>query len=274
MKRYSREELLELAPAYAVGATDADETAAVEAALATTPELAAEVAAYRDVSSALAQQQSMTPSAAVRAEFLKRIGGEKVVALADAGRERRDGVPAVSVPGPATRVPAWMPILLAASVLVSLYLGVQNASLKRAAAARESALAAATTDAETRHHQLNLILEGEKDLHVVHLTMRDTTQGPGAQFFWNAKQHRAMVHAFRLRPAPQGRTYQVWFIVAGKPVSVGTFNSDADGHALAESFTVPESVTAVTDVLITEEPAGGSPLPTTTPFLGGKLEGR
>jgi Anti-sigma-K factor rskA len=40
MTNYSREELFELASAYALGATTADETAAVEAALPTLPDLA------------------------------------------------------------------------------------------------------------------------------------------------------------------------------------------------------------------------------------------
>ena len=102
-------------------------------------------------------------------------------------------------------------------------------------------------------------------------SVKDTATGPGIQFFWNAKQNRAIMHAFRLRPAPAGRTYQLWFIVNGKPVSAKVFNSDPDGHALVENIDVPPSPAGVSQVLLTEEPAGGSPQPTTTPFVGGKL---
>jgi anti-sigma-K factor RskA len=69
-----------------------------------------------------------------------------------------------------------------------------------------------------------------------------------------------------LPPAKAGRIYQLWGIEAGRsPVSLGTFNTDSGGRAVA-ALNVPAglriAVTAVTD-----EPSGGSPQPTTTPFL-------
>jgi anti-sigma-K factor RskA len=257
MKQYTREELLELAPAYALGATSADENAAIEAALPSTPGLAAEVAAYRNVAANLAQRHAMKPSPAVRAAFLEKISAGKTAAL--------------PVPRAQTRAPAWLLVAFAASVIVAVRFGMQNRDLNRELTERETALAAATAEATKRHEQLNTILEGEKDLRIVQLKSADTVAGPGIQFFWNVKQHRALAHAFRLKPAPAGRTYQVWFLVRGKPVGVGVFNSDLDGHAIAQTFTLPESVDGVSDVLITEEPAGGSPQPTTTPFIGGKM---
>ena len=48
-------------------------------------------------------------------------------------------------------------------------------------------------------------------------------------------------------------------------------NSAPDGHALIEALALPEKPTGVTQVLLTLEPAGGSPLPTTAPFVGGTL---
>jgi anti-sigma-K factor RskA len=80
-----------------------------------------------------------------------------------------------------------------------------------------------------------------------------------------------MLHAFRLKPAPAGRSYQLWLIQDGKPVSASVFDADPDGHALVEDIAIPASAAGVTQVLLTEEPAGGSPLPTTQPFLGGVL---
>ena len=96
-------------------------------------------------------------------------------------------------------------------------------------------------------------------------------QGPGIQFFWNERQQKGVAHAFRLQPAPAGKSYQLWIIRDGKPESVKVFNSDADGHALVEGLTLPAKAAGVTQVLLTLEPAGGSPLPTSTPFVGGTL---
>ena len=259
---YTREQLLELASAYALGATTVEETAAVEAAMRTSPELAAEVASFRDVAATMAQGASMAPSPSVRDAFLKRIGESKQAPMRPTIRT----------------MPAWMPIAFAASTVLVIGLGTTSLVLQRRVESleedvrvRREALARAAAEAEMRQLQLNAILEGDKDLHLVHLKTADTVSGPGIQFFWNARQGRGLVHAFRLKSAPAGRAYQVWLLVKGQPVGVKVFNSDADGHALVTDIVLPTSVAGVTDVLVTEEPAGGSPLPTTTPFIGGKM---
>jgi anti-sigma-K factor RskA len=266
VKTYTREELLELAAAHALGATTAEESAAVEAALATSPELAAEVASFREVATAIAGQQAMKPSPSVRAAFLDRISASKHATIA---------------PPPQTPVvhgSRWLPIGLAAAVTFAVAMGAWNLKLQTDVVARgrqadslAQQLALASGDAEHRHHQLNTILEGEKDLYLVHMKNIDTVTGPGIQFFWNQKQRRGLLHAFRLKPAPPGRAYQLWLLVDGKPVSAKVFNSDPDGHALVLDIDLPSSPQGVTDVLLTEEPAAGSPGPTTTPFVGGKM---
>ncbi len=63
----------------------------------------------------------------------------------------------------------------------------------------------------------------------------------------------------------------VWLLQGGKPVSVSVFNTDPDGHAIIDQLTLPESTTGATLVLVTEEPAGGSPGPTMQPFMRGEL---
>jgi anti-sigma-K factor RskA len=257
MTQFSREELLGLAAAYALGATTPDETAAIEAALPTSPELAAEVAAYRDVTVKLAQQHPASPSPSVRSAFLSGIAQNKSATLAPS-RAR-------------SRAVAWLSVALAASVVYAVQLQLQYAGLERELVQRGAELAVAQSEAARRNGQLNALLAADRDLYLVHLKTNDTLNGPGIQFFWNEKQHRALAHAFRLKPAPAGRAYQVWLLVKGKPVGVSVFNSEPDGSAIIENFTLPDSVAGVTDVLVTEEPAGGSPQPTTTPFIGGKL---
>ena len=77
-----------------------------------------------------------------------------------------------------------------------------------------------------------------------------------------------MLTAQNLPPAPNGRTYQLWGIAANQqPVSLGTFNTQADGSVLL-TMSMPEGVRFDVSA-VTEEPAGGSPQPTTQPFLVG-----
>jgi anti-sigma-K factor RskA len=81
---------------------------------------------------------------------------------------------------------------------------------------------------------------------------------------------RVVMIANELPQAPAGRTYQLWAIAGrGAPVSLGTFDSDANGRA---SLVLPVDRAMRIDVAaVTEEPAGGSPQPTTQPFLVGEI---
>lgn len=266
MRSYTREELFELAGAHALGATTAEESAAIESAMVTNPELAAEVASFRDVTASMARQESLVPSPALRSEFMQRVSASKIATIAPSD-------PAAMIP----RSPRLSAGLVAA-VTFAVAMGAWNLKLQRTGVAREAAvdslarqLAVASEDAQHRHTQLNTILEGEKDVYLVHMKNIDTVTGPGMQFFWNQRQNRGLLHAFRLKPAPTGRTYQLWLVVDGNPVSATVFNSAPDGHALVTDIQLPATVEGVTDILLTEEPTGGSPGPTTPPFVGGKL---
>jgi anti-sigma-K factor RskA len=98
-----------------------------------------------------------------------------------------------------------------------------------------------------------------------------TGQPPSARLFWIPSRHRVVMAVYRLPPAPAGRTYQLWAIAKGKPVSLGIFNTAPDGSLRTVMNVPPDLAFQVTAV--TEEPAGGSPQPTQQPFLIGKLTG-
>jgi anti-sigma-K factor RskA len=70
--------------------------------------------------------------------------------------------------------------------------------------------------------------------------------------------------------APAGRVYQVW-LVTGKDKPRPThalFSVPADGRARVD---IPESLRDTDQVLVTDEPPGGSPAPTSAPLAGAKL---
>lgn len=264
MTRYSRDELRELAPLHALGATTPDESAAMEAAMATDPELAAEVAAFRDVPAMLATAQPVTPSPALRGALL-------AAAMAAPPMKATAGAQPAPVPMSAAR--RWAPMLAAASLVIATLVGADALRTRRDLDSLRDTNAALTQQLARRERTLNSVLEGERDLYLVQVGAKETATGPGIQFFWNAKQGRGVAHVFRLAPAPEGRDYQIWALVNGKPVSLVVFNSDPDGHALVDIDKLATTVDGVTDVLVSLEPKGGSPQPTTAPFLGGKFPG-
>lgn len=67
-----------------------------------------------------------------------------------------------------------------------------------------------------------------------------------------------------LAPPPPGREYQLWVVRGQTPASLGVFVPSSDGTAsvVARAALGPGEVVA-----ITVEPTGGSPAPTTQPFL-------
>lgn len=66
---------------------------------------------------------------------------------------------------------------------------------------------------------------------------------------------------------PEDRTYQLWGIVEGAPVSAGLFRTDASGKGFLWTASVPAGTVDLWAV--TEEPAGGVPQPTGEMVLRG-----
>lgn len=69
-----------------------------------------------------------------------------------------------------------------------------------------------------------------------------------------------------LEPAPEERTYQLWFITDAGPVSAGTFRTGATAEAEIGSPSMPSGITAVA---VTVEPAAGARQPSGPPVLYG-----
>jgi anti-sigma-K factor RskA len=275
MKAYTQDELRELLPAYALGAVSEDEAAAIVAALdgdrADSEQLRAELRSYQELVVQMAQANRVEPPPGVKERLLARVSREKQVAL-----PAREGTGAGGAGGSGRRI-AYA-VGLAASIALAIGLGGYSLGLRDSVAERDATIRTLTeaqaqlrTELARRERTINTILEAQAQLRFASLAGADAQAGPGIQFFWNERQNVGVVHAFRLPPAASGRAYQVWLIQDGKPVSVAVFNSDSDGHALVEDLTLPSSSRGASLVAVTDEPAGGSPAPTTTPFLAGPL---
>ena len=75
--------------------------------------------------------------------------------------------------------------------------------------------------------------------------------------------------AAHLPKLERDRIFQMWVIPAqGNPISAGTFLSEVDDTAV---YVRMGAVTGAAAIAVTVEPAGGSPQPTTTPFIVSKL---
>lgn len=297
---------LDLAAPYALGALDPDETAAFEAHLAGCAACRAEVESFRDVVGLVGfAARPAEPPLALRDRILR--DAHKVRPIRSAGHrsEAPEPAPGDSVgealePGPveytrpgagrleppppaedvlvplsgrsATRR-AWLAsaaavvLLLAAS---ALYL--REAGARRDAERRVAAAEARARDAERRLAQRDEILATLLSPRLRTATLAAAGEAPSMRLYWDRERNRVVVAAFRLPPAPSGRTYQLWGLAANRPpVSLGTFNTAADGRATL-ALAVPAGL-ELSAGAVTREPAGGSAQPTSTPFLIGSWQG-
>jgi anti-sigma-K factor RskA len=266
---------LDHAAPYALGALDEADRASFEEHLATCRECAAEVRELKNVAGMLATAApQVAPPSRLRERILADARAVRPISAAPQPRSEtwRAKEPGDHLRGRGSKGVrmAFVPWLAAAAALIfAVYLGQRYRGERGARVAAEQALDAArlTLDsagtALARRDSLiaTLVAPG-----VQAVSVSGTGPSPSANYFLDRRAGRIVIAASSLPPAARGRTYQLWGIATGRPpVSLGTFNTDSSGRALT-MLVVPAglriAVTAVTD-----EPAGGSPLPTTTPFL-------
>ena len=250
-------------PAYAIGALDSDERAAVESHLRGCAACAAELATMYPVASALAQiVPQHDPPAALRARVLAAAAGRQSAA------SRRS--PAAS----------WAPWLAAAAMLVvAIGLAGYAGSLRRRISRLESQLAAALLRVEDGERRVNVALRvaddsrnrlsivAAPDVRRIDLAGQRAAPAAAARAFWSPSRGVVLVAA-NLPPLPAGRTYQVWFVTANAKVSVGLLKPDPAGRAdtiVTDAANLPSPAA----VAFTQEPDGGVPQPTGDMYLVG-----
>ena len=259
----THEELRELGAAYALDALDAQERAAVERHLIDCEGCRAEIDTLREVAALLALATPAVDPARIAALRRRVMADASHVRPIIAAREEASSFP--------PRRPVWRQAstwLAAASLFVAVVAGAGWIEATGERAELAHALARTNDTLAARDSVLSAFLGPM--VHVVSLSDGEN-KAPQARVFWNHTKHQFIVTAFHVPPAPSGKTYQLWAIRNGKaPISMGTFDSDASGRALAILPVGNISEAGYIDnCALTLEPAGGSPQPTETPRLIG-----
>jgi anti-sigma-K factor RskA len=247
----------DLAAAYALGALGPEEARDFEAFLAGSPETQREVAEFRDVAALLALGE---PVRGAEADLRNRV-------LARVSEDKSRRIPRSPSGSSGTRTPPAVWGALAASLIAVVGLGVALLSLRGDLSRLSQDLAERQQQLQARDATLNAILEPGVELYQL------TSSGdpdPGIQLFWDRKRNSAIINGFRLKPVPEGKAYQLWFIKDGKPVPSVTFKPEQTGQVRVEQVPVPTDG-KVSAAAITVEPAGGSPQPTSPILLVGPL---
>lgn len=259
----------ELLPAHAIGALDGEDLRALEAHLAQCARCRATLAEWQRETEMLALSATpVEPSEMTRARLLKEI------------HRMKDNRPAGASPQKPARVSRAGWWAAAAAIVFAVWAGAQQRDLRRQIARLESenqAVAAqleqVSRDLEANRGELTRLRLASQilttpDLRPVVLAGLSDAPAAIGHSFINPQEHRALFKAYKLPQAPAGKTYQLWFIADGKPVSAGVFDVDPAGYAQL----VVEGVAPLDHIqawAVTVEPAGGVPQPTGAMVLKG-----
>ena len=245
-------EIEELLGAYALDAVDPDEASAVEAHLADCPRCRAEVEAHREVAALLGSGTSTAVPEGVWDRIAADLGdtpppvpievafGRRQAKRTEAGR--RPGRALVGLAAAA----AFVVIALMGAVLVNQRNDLDDLEDEVAAAQGDAALTELLGDPATRV----VDLEGE---------------GTQARAFVGQDGESVLV-ADGLPALDGDRTYQLWGLPEGgdEMVSLGLLGEQpGDSEFRVES--------EITTLAITDEPSGGSPVPTSDPLVIGTI---
>jgi anti-sigma-K factor RskA len=257
---------LDFAAPYALDVLEGDELVAFEAHLRDCPVCQGEVQEMREVTGLLAHAASpVAPPAGLRDRVLAQARQARPTSDTPPVRPitsapRSPAAPAVQKRG--TGLIPWL--AAAASLVLAVGAGWELWQERGERAELERVYADARSGVAARDSLIATLLAPQ----VQTTTLTATGQPPAVRLFLNREQGVVVLAAHDLPPAPGGRTYQLWGIPAGQsPVSLGTFNTGPDGRVTI-TLRVPAGM-APSVSAITEEPTGGSPQPTTTPFLVG-----
>lgn len=262
----------ELLPAHAIGALDGEERRDLEAHLEGCASCRAALAAWQREGEALAfSVPAIPPAATTRVRLLREIEHTPQAGPTAFREPLRVGASRWTGAG-------WW--AAAAALALAVWVGAGQRALRR----ENARLAAESTAIAARLEQVSNELDGARgelarlrlaaqilstpDLRPVVLAGLAEAPAAVAHSFVNPQQHRALFQAYKLAAAPAGKTYQLWFIADGKPVSAGVFDVDAEGRAqlVVEGVAPLERIQAWA---VTVEPAGGVPQPTGTMVLKG-----
>ena len=262
------EELKDLVPLHLTGLLEGEEAAGLREHLdGGCPRCTAEVAAIAATLGELPYSLPLEePSPTVKARLLARVRHESEAAALPPARWPRTAVAAIAAAA------------VVAAVLSGVVVGRRGAAAlgdlreqiarQREQLARQDAEMAGLRD-QMKKARETIRLVSAPGVVVVNLQGQGTGAGSAARVFWDRNAATWQLYAANLPPLPPGKTYQLWLITGRSKISAGIF--DPAAGTASGSVVVPPGAGPVLAAAVTDEPMGGSPQPTGTILLLGKV---
>jgi len=245
------DEVRELLPLMAVGALTEHEREEAEAMIGNRPELRDELDEWRSVTARLAESERRDPPVSLRARVLAAVAD-----VAQESPEADPALPALDAPDarPRTFEPPTAPVVPITSAR-SRRSWVLAAAAAAVVAVGGAALLIGPLSGSETTDQVAAIVEDDD------ATTVDLAGSLGALRVTYVEDDGPSVLTADELPAPEAdRVYELWTIAEGDdPQRVDIFRPDDDGSV---ELLVSEMDLDGTTIAITEEPAGGSDVPT------------
>lgn len=237
--------------AWVLGELPAAERDAFARQLAEDPALASEVAALEEALATFGTADPVAPPAGLR---------QRVLAVADeVSPQPTAATPAIApTPSLLARAAPWMGLAAAAAIILAIKLQGDIRDLTAAQALATAEVAELRAGLAERDSLLVRLTDPEAETVSLASTGAPT---PRVKVQLDRKRRLAILSVASLDPAPEGQTYQLWYIVDGTPVPSTTFEPTAGGSVVLASIPLPAD-DGVQALAITLEPAGGSQAPT------------
>ena len=253
--------LLEL---YAMGACSPEESQVVEKHLQQFPELKEELDNIELSLENYAQLHATPPAPSVKEKLMERLFSEDEKPVADQLNSSPDFSPSPVISLQARNtipifykwVAAAVIVLLIGSIILNYSYFNKYHNTQKALAAAEQRLQEKEKSNEAMTRDLNVVT----DKYAMPVVLKGTDKAPEAvaKIFWLKNTGQVYIDPSNLPKAPEGKQYQLWAIVDGKPVSGGMIQTSKGIYHIQQM----KSFGNVDAFAITLEKAGGSPTPT------------
>ena len=162
--------------------------------------------------------------------------------------------------------PFWSKLAVAAALLLALFAGwsamqmtdMKSANNKLVAEVETMQTDMAAMKIQAEYNQALANLFRSPTYKHIHLAGMPKSPESAVSAFWNTQTNEVLIDVQNLPAAPQGKQYQLWSIVDGKPVDIGMIDNAFTGKVLKMKNTKAGSVAFA----ITLEKEGGNPTPT------------
>lgn len=237
MSGLTQDELIELLPAYALGALDADERAAVDAGLARFPELRSELARYQTVTAGIgATTPQRTPPPALKAALMAKTAIQPA------------------------RPPSWWQRLIDSLSQSSLAPRLALAALALVAGVVLVQAIRGSMAYSAEQQQIQAIVAGSTE----QIVLKGTDNAPEAVavVHYVDDQLQAAMQVRNLPALANDQAYQLWLVNdSGERWSGAVFTMPESGETTV-LVNCPEPMHDMVRLGVSIEPAGGSPGPT------------